>query len=199
MNRFSCDNHKKGGCNMRGTIVTMKMVIGFTLGILVLTAAAQQAAPPKDGEIPLPADYKSWPKFLTAVQRPDIKQVRDLYVNSTGERTARGEEFLNGTVFVMENYKARENPDGTLAKGSDGNLVKGELAKIFVMAKGKGWGQDVSDNAKTGWWVYSAYGPDGKPSAEDFIKCRSCHFPLGQKDFVQRYDEYFDKRSVHMH
>ncbi|HET6465202.1 MAG TPA: cytochrome P460 family protein [Nitrospiria bacterium] len=184
---------------MRGTIVTMKMVIGFTLGILVLTAAAQQAAPPKDGEIPLPADYKSWPKFLTAVQRPDIKQVRDLYVNSTGERTARGEEFLNGTVFVMENYKARENPDGTLAKGSDGNLVKGELAKIFVMAKGKGWGQDVSDNAKTGWWVYSAYGPDGKPSAEDFIKCRSCHFPLGQKDFVQRYDEYFDKRSVHMH
>ena len=79
--------------------------------------------------------------------------------------------------------------------GPDGKLVKGDLAKVFVMGKGEGWGQDVPDNLKNGAWVYSAFGPDGKPLAEDFTKCRSCHLPLAQKDFVARYDEYFTSRG----
>ena len=54
----------------------------------------------------------------------------------------------------------------------------------------------MPDNLKTGNWVYSAYGPDGKPLAEDFTKCRACHAPLAQKDFVHRYDEYFEKRTM---
>ena len=33
--------------------------------------------PLKDGELAIPADYKSWPKFLSEVQRPDAKQGLD--------------------------------------------------------------------------------------------------------------------------
>ena len=153
---------------------------------------------PKDGELPYPVDYKSWPRFLSDVQRPDIKQVRELYINPKGVKASAGEEFPYGTVFVMENYKAKEKSDGTPEMNADGRLMKSELSKIFVMAKGEGWGKDVPDNLKTGSWVYSAFGSDGKPLAEDFTKCRECHIPMAQQDFVQRYDEYFEQH-VHGH
>jgi hemoglobin len=156
--------------------------------------AKMSAAKPKDGELALPADYKSWPKFLTAVQRPDAKQVREIYINQTGTRTSKGQTFANGSMMVMELYKAKAEGDA-LAMGADGKLVKGDLAKVFVMGKGEGWGQDVPGALRNGAWTYSAYGPDGKSLAEDFTKCRACHAPLAQKDFVHRYDEYFDTRG----
>jgi hemoglobin len=156
-------------------------------------AAMAQPAKPRDGELALPGNYMVWPKFLSEVQRADVKQVRELYINHIGTKTSAGQPFPNGTLMVMELYKAKMNGE-TLASGPDGKLVKGDLTKIFVMGKGDGWGQDVSDNLKNGNWVFSAFGPDGKPLAEDFAKCRACHAPLAQKDFVHRYDEYFDAR-----
>lgn len=156
-------------------------------------AAGGQPAKPRDGELSFPNDYKSWPKFLMAVQRPDAKQVRDLYINPVGARTTAGQMFPNQTVMVMELYKAKPDGEG-LAKNPDGTLIKGDLAKVFVMAKGEGWGQEVPETLKNGNWVFSAFGPDGMPLAEDFTKCRACHAPLAQKDFVHRYDEYFEAR-----
>ncbi len=47
---------------------------------------AEAGAAPKDGEIALPADYASWPKFLSGVQREDTKQIRELYVNPGGAK-----------------------------------------------------------------------------------------------------------------
>jgi hemoglobin len=57
-------------------------------------------------------------------------------------------------------------------------------------------GQDVPDNLKNGSWIFSAFESDGKPLAEAFAKCRACHAPLAQKDFVHQYDEYFGKRAM---
>lgn len=149
---------------------------------------------PKDGELAFPADYKSWPKFLSEVQRPDAKQVRELYINPAGARARKGDAFADGTVMVMELYKAKAEGEA-LAKGQDGKLVKGDLAKIFVMGKDAGWGRDVPEPLRNGTWVYSAFGPDGKALMEDFTKCRACHAPLAQKDFVHRYDEYFEAKG----
>jgi hemoglobin len=156
---------------------------------------AKTPAKPKDGELTYPADYKTWPKFLSEVQRPDAKQIRELFVNQVGARTNQGQMFPNGTVMVMELYKAKLNGDVPEA-GADGRLVKGDLAKVFVMGKGEGWGQDVPDNLKNGNWAFPVFGPDGKALADDFTKCRACHAPLAAKDFVHRYDEYFDKRMA---
>ena len=44
----------------------------------------------------------------------------------------------------MELYKAQLE-GGAPVTGADGKLVKGNLAKVFVMGKGNGWGQDVPD------------------------------------------------------
>ncbi len=147
----------------------------------------------KDGEPALPVGYQTGPKFLSEVQRPDIKQVRELFINAVGAATKAGQPFPNRTVMVMELYKAKLDGE-TPVTGPDGKLVKGDLAKIFVMEKGEGWGQEVPENLRTGNWVFAAYGPDGKALAEDFSKCRGCHAPLAMKDFVLRYDEYFEKR-----
>ena len=155
---------------------------------------AAMAATGPDGTLPLPADYKSWPKFLLNVQKGEVKQVRDIYINPTGARTSAGQSFPNGTVMVMELYKAKMDGD-KLATGTDGKLVKGDLAKVFVMGKNQGWGDKLPENLKNGDWIYAAYDATSKPLMEDFTKCRACHTPLAQKDFVHRYDEYFEKRG----
>lgn len=169
------------------------VTMGGVVVAIAACAAMQTASVPKDGDLALPADYKSWPVFLKDVQKPDA--VRDLYVNPVGSRTAQGQMFPNGTQFVMEIYSAKKAADGAFEKDAAGKLVKDKLAKVFVMGKGEGWGQDVPDNVKTGAWIYAAYGPDGQPLKANFAECRACHVPLVQKDFVHRYDEYFEKRS----
>lgn len=178
------------------------MKVIYTLLASAFLASCAQTPPPApavkftDGQLPLAADYKSWPVFLKEVQRPDAKQIRDIYINTVGSKTAAGKAFPNGTVSVMELYKAKENADGTLSKGADGKLEKGALLKVFVMGKGAGWGDSAPAEMKNGDWVYSAYLADGKPAPDPIVACRSCHLPLGEsKDFVHRYDEYFQARK----
>ena len=178
----------------------MKLLSTLLMSLFLVSCA--QTPPPapvvklKDGELPLAADYKSWPVYLQNVQRPDAKQIRDIYINTVGAKNTAGKQFANGTVSVMELYKAKENADGTLSKGADGKLEKGALLKVFVMGKGEGWGESAPAGMKNGDWVYSAYLPDGKPAPDSPVACRGCHLPLGEaKDFVHRYDEYFQTRK----
>ncbi|MDN5936319.1 MAG: cytochrome P460 family protein [Nitrosospira sp.] len=181
---------------------TVKWVAVATMLATVLFGCAQ--TPPasqtrtfKDGELPVPPNYKSWPKFLSEIQRTDTKQVREIYINPIGHTTKMGEDFPNGTISVMEIYKAREAADGTPLKGADGKFVKGELLKVAVMGKGADWGDSVTPpELRNGDWVYSMYMADGKTKAPDELStCRACHLPLKDKDYIFRYDEYFQKRS----
>lgn len=149
----------------------------------------------KDGELAMPADYKSWPKFLSNIQRPDAKQVREIYMNTAAKSGSAAAGFPHGSVFVMENYAAKVGADGQLEKGPDGKLVKGDLLRVFVMGKNKGWGQDVEESLRNGNWVYAAYLANGQKGPENLGTCRACHAPLTQKDFIHRYDEYFSSQS----
>ncbi len=184
----------------RYTRVAIVLILsGLALGVGSLTSlvwTAEQAKLPQDGEIPLPSNYKTWPIFLSSVQRADVSQVRDIYLNPTGASASYGQVFPDGTVMVMELYHATTDGE-SLRTDSGGQPVRRDLAKVFVMQKERGWGQNVPDNLKSGNWMFAAYGSDGKALAEDFSKCRACHIPLAQKDFVHRYDEYFEKRGHH--
>lgn len=171
------------------------ILIGCTSALML--PATQAGSSPKDGELTWPSDYKSYLAFLLGVQKPDA--VRDLYINKTGATASHGQAFVNGTVLVMEIYNARREADGTFSKGPDGMLVKADLAKIFVMEKGAGWGKNAPAGLQHGDWIYSAFKPTGKRLQVDYTQCRACHLPLGEaEDFVHRYDEYFEKRG-HMH
>jgi hemoglobin len=173
----------------------------FALGLVVLAVAgcsgmAPAPKPLNDGELAVPALYRSWPKFLSEIQRPDAKQVREIYMNDAGAKGTPGGGFPNGTVFVMENYAAQANPDGTLKTGADGKLVKGDLLRVFVMGKNEGWGDKALPELRNGNWVYTSFLADAKGKGpEDLNTCRACHLPLtAKKDFVHRFDEHFAQK-----
>ncbi|WP_342348377.1 cytochrome P460 family protein [uncultured Nitrospira sp.] len=181
-----------------------RMSIAF-LALMVLVCfsptmpiAAKSNSMPKDGELAFPSEYKSFPIFLSGVQKPDA--IRDLSVNPIGAKNQPGHAFANGSILVMEIYSAQKNAEGALEKGADGNLVKADLAKVFVMQKGAGWGEGAPENLKNGDWIYSAFKANGERLEVDYTTCRACHLPLGEsKDFVHRYDEYFEKRMHAVH
>jgi Cytochrome P460 len=151
---------------------------------------------PGDAAVKPPADYRSWARFVPTVDRHDIAQVREIYVNDVGAAAKAGQPFPNGTLFVMEIYTARPHADGAPAFDPSGRLVKGPLSKLYVMAKGAGWGGAVQPpELRTGDWVYSAFQPDLRTPTDDAIAaCRGCHLPLAKQDFVPRYDEHFAPR-----
>jgi hypothetical protein len=168
---------------------------GLTLalaGCAPMTAQAPVQAL-ADGQLARPADYRGWSKFLSAVQRPDAKQVREIYMNDVARGGTAAAGFPNGTVFVMENYAAVANPDGTLKSGPDGKLLKGDLLRVFVMGKNAGWGASAPEGLKNGDWIYAAYLANGDKAPDATQSCRACHLPLVNKDFVHRYDEFFGK------
>ncbi len=176
-------------CKRKGLCIVLMAVM---LGCIISTV--QSGNMPKDGELAFPSDYKSWPPFLTGIQKPNA--VRDLYINPTGAEAQPGQPFANGSILVMEIYHAKKGANGEFQKDSQGKLVKNGLAKVYTMQKGKGWGMHAPEGLKNGDWIYSAFKPNGEHLEVDYSKCRSCHQPLGNnKDYVQGYDEYFEKRG----
>jgi len=55
------------------------LLCGLLLSTFASYGGAVVAAPPRDGELQLPASYKAWP-LTSVVERPDLKQVRNIYV-----------------------------------------------------------------------------------------------------------------------
>ncbi|RZT97854.1 cytochrome P460 family protein [Rivibacter subsaxonicus] len=182
------------------SVLSLAAVAAALAGLVAGCSSPMEAAKPvavlKDGELAVPADYKSWPKFLTAIQRPDAKQVREIYMHPLAKGATAAGGFPQGTVFVMENWAAQANPDGSLVTGPDGKLVKGALQKVFVMGKNKGWAEDFTPvEMRNGNWVYAAYMADGSKAPDNLLTCRACHAPLTSKDFVHRYDEHFAQKG----
>lgn len=147
-----------------------------------------------DGELALPVDYARWPVYLKNVQRPDLKQIRDIYINPQGLKSSR--PFPYGTMMVMELHSVKTGADGQPVLDANGKLQKQGLSKIFVMGKGPGWGQAVAPELRTGEWAYAAFDGSGKSLGKDASSCRSCHVPMKDTDFVARVAEYESGRAT---
>jgi hemoglobin len=182
---------------MNRSAIISAAVVSLFLASCAQTPPPAPVAKLKDGELAVPAGYKAWKSTMLGVQRPDVKQIRDIYVNDTGAKAKAGDKFANGTVSVMEIHAAKVGADGNPEKGADGGMIKDKLVKVFVMGKDAGWGDNAPAGLKNGDWIYSGYLADGKTASTDPIAaCRGCHLPLGDaKDFFHRYDEYFQKRK----
>lgn len=163
--------------------------------VLAGCASTPPIPPTKDGELAMPAGYKSWPRFLPTIDREDVKQVRDIYMNPLATQVKKGEAFPQGSRFVMEIYAAATNTDGSVRKDAAGRLVKGNLMHVYVMGKEANWGGDVPEALRTGNWIYSAYKPDGSANTPIVNSCRGCHTPLKKDDFVIHLDRYFSERK----
>lgn len=179
----------------------LRLLTPWIAALALAACAAPIALPPDrlvDGEIAAPPDYRSWTKFLSEVQRPDAKQVREIYMNRAATQSRRGEPYRPGSVFVMENYAAKVDAEGNPVVGPDGKLIKGELLRVFVMGKNTGWGQEVPELLRNGQWIYASYLANGQKGPEDLNTCRGCHASLRDKpvDFIFRHDEHFAKKAA---
>ena len=124
--------------------------------------------------------------LVSTVDRPDIKEVRQIYATPEGVKTARaGRPVPSGTVLTMVHFKARVNDKGELVKDPNGRLVMGDLDRISVMEKRTGWGAEYSDDIRNGEWEYALFRPDGTRNETANIKaCFQCHKPKAAQDFV---------------
>ena len=145
---------------------------------------------------PAPDRRVAPPCAAAAIQRPDVKEVRQIYMNTPETTATATNGFANGTVFVMENYAAVANADGTLQQGPDGKLVKGGLLRVFLMGKSAGWGVSAAEGLKNGDWIYASYLAHGANAPDPIAGRLGCHLPLATKDFVHRYDEHFVSRAT---
>ncbi len=180
---------------LRSLCSSSRVLAALAMTLLSSCVTRAPSIPMEDGDLALPADYRTWPVFMAAVQRPDIKQVREIYVNPVGYNTRRGYAYGDGATFVMENWAAKTHPDGEPVKGPDGKLVKDRLAKVFVMQKGPGFAAKVPADLRVGTWVFGSYDAKGAKIAETFSACRGCHLPMSAQDYVWRHDEHFASRQ----
>ena len=154
---------------MRNVFAASFGMLMFGCLFLALSPSAQSGSVPKDGELAFPSDYKSFPTFLKGVQKPNA--VRDLYINKIGAEAHPGKPFAHGSIMVMEIYNAKKGTDGNFEKDADGHLIKAGLAKVYVMQKGKGWGNHAPDGLQNGDWFYSAFNPNGDRLDVEYAKC----------------------------
>lgn len=180
---------------MKKILLAMAVCMSASGAVLadMYASASTSVGAKNDGELALPADYASWPVYLKNVQRPDLKQIRDIYINPQGQQSSR--PFAYGTTMVMELHSVKTGPDGQPALDANGKLQKQGLSKIFVMGKGLGWGQSVASEQRTGEWAYAAFDGSGKSLGKDAGSCRGCHVPMKDTDFVARVPEYEAARA----
>ena len=78
--------------------------------------------------------------------------------------------------------------EGELLRDAHGALLKGEVVRVDVMRRGRGFGAPYGDN-RAGEWEFASYRRDGSTliSPVNGGDCAACHRNAGaDKDFVFR-------------
>lgn len=149
----------------------MTRLVAALLGAAVAAIAAQPAGDP----VGFPAGYLQFQQIRTTTVKRD---------------PPHGVVFVNGTAATVTAADQRPYPYGSIVimewrrDGAGGK--PGEVARLDVMRKERGFGGRFGDN-RTGEWEYASYSADGKliTSAADAAACAACHLKAGAaKDFV---------------
>lgn len=175
----------------------------FTTTRLALAAAVLTTAAitiplyPADSEehaaghtIAFPKDYKTtFTNYLSLDRTQNPGQIIRLFANDIAIAGPGPDgKLADGAIIVGEVYKARKDKDGNVVTSDLGRQVRGKLAVLAVMQKGKGWGAQFPDELRNGDWDFSAFKPDGSSAKKDLNKCRGCHAPLTDTDHLFSFD-----------
>jgi Cytochrome P460 len=165
-----------------------------TVASIAATAAVLAFATPAGAggdKISFPAAYAEGVLYTT-VDRPDIKQYRELYTSPEAVLAAKkGEPLPANTVITLVQYAAKLDASGNPEKAANGRLIKTDnIVGYTAMEKRAGWGAEYPDNVRNGEWEYQAFKADGTPNtAANLTACFNCHKPLDKQDFVFSYDK----------
>jgi plastocyanin len=141
---------------------------------------------PTQDRVGLPANYATTFRPFYVFDRPDNRQVRVVYANPTA---MAGKPFANGSILVMETYRAKLDAQGVPTVGADGRYERDALAGIFVMRKERGFGRRYGEN-QSGDWEYASFRADKTANVVGDaagVGCALCHIDAGpQRDWVYR-------------
>lgn len=158
------------------------------LSALVMLSAVAMVLPSTAGpeKIVFP-DYRKHVLYHN-LDRPDVKQVRDLYANAEALKPAKdGQPLPAGTVLTIVVFKAKLDEKGNPLKDDKGRFIKGDLDHINVMEKRQGWGTEYPDEIRNSDWEYASFRPDGSQVKRDYKPCFACHKPMANTDYVFTY------------
>jgi hypothetical protein len=147
------------------------------------------AAPSTDGGV-FPAQYAATFETLGAALADKNALVTTTYANSLAAsvRNIGQIPYPDGAVIVMEYALSVKDGEGELLRDSRGALQKGEVVRVDVMRRGRGFGAPYGDN-RAGEWEFSSYRRDGSTLIPPVsgVDCAACHRNAGaDKDFVFR-------------
>jgi len=161
----------------------MKPRYGTALA-LAATLVAFVAARATDDTVMFPENYAKGVLYAT-VDRPDLKQVRDLYAAQATIDAANKGALPSGTVLTMVQYKAKLDDKGDPVKDANGKLVKSDLLAYFVLEKRTGWGADLPADKRVGEWKFQVFTPDKTVNDKaNIAACAGCHIPHAADDYL---------------
>lgn len=164
------------------------LATGLTLASLFAgeSIPASPATPPR---VPFPNDYSSAFQVLRGPNVTRQAQVATVYANARAAGIADTAQlpYPNDAVIVMEWAEPVRNARGAPEIDANGVARKGQIVRIDVMQRGKGYGASYGDK-RAGEWEFASYRPDGSeftPPASP-IACAECHAKAASRDFVFR-------------
>lgn len=163
---------------------------GLATALLLVAAGLSTAREPNSGDkVGFPQNFAKGVMYTT-VDRPDIKQYRELFANPEAIAALKdGKSLPSGTVLTLVQYKAQLDADGNPKKDANGRFIKGDVAGYAVMEKRAGWGTEHAPALRNGEWEYQAFTADKTVNEKAALdKCFACHKPLENRDFVFSLD-----------
>jgi plastocyanin len=137
-------------------------------------------------QVGLPTNYATAFRPFYVFDRPDNRQVRVVYGNDIADT---GVPFKNGSILVMETYRARLDAQGVPMRDANGRYERDALLGIFVMRKDKWLGRRYKEH-QTGDWEYASFLADKTPSIIGDAAaqgCAVCHLDASPaRDWVYR-------------
>ncbi len=135
--------------------------------------------------ITLPANLSGFTHYMT-FNHKGRKQLRKVYANRVALEAAKaGRQLPDGSVIVVEAFKAKLGPDKKPIVGADGFYVSVGRAGFTAMERQAGWGDDFPDLIRNGNWHYGVFKADRsvRPGVNQ-ATCLACHKPLANDSYL---------------
>jgi Cytochrome P460/Domain of unknown function (DUF4440) len=138
-----------------------------------------------------PRDYGSALKLLgqsVTRQEPSVMTVFGNQLAASVTDGADSIQYPYGAVIAAEFAHGVRDGEGQLIHDAGGKVRKGEVNRVDVMRRERGYGAVYGKN-RAGEWEFASYRPDGSVliAPENAAACASCHLKAGPaRDFVYR-------------
>ena len=161
----------------------------LVLASSLLAAPAATESIPNPERVPLPKNYQTEFREVRASNKTAQTKLGTIYVNgpAAGVDDLAKLPYPNGSIFVMEWAEPVKGPNGELLLDANGNWKKGEVMRVDVMRREKGFGTVYGDK-RAGEWEFASYRPDGTlmSAPKTWTSCAECHMKAASRDYVFR-------------